>query len=208
MARLSIAAERWRAALLAQITGAIAGGVDIVQVREHGIEDREYTSFLRACVALTRGTACRILVNDRIDLALAADAHGVHLREKSVPVAAARRLMHKKLLVGRSVHDPATAVEAITADYMIAGSVFATDSKPGEPATLGLDGLRRIVVAAGRCPVWAIGGITPECLTDVKACGVRGVAAIGAFIPPAATNVATDVRQLTEALRFSLDSSG
>jgi thiamine-phosphate pyrophosphorylase len=171
--------------VLAQIRGAIRGGVTVVQIRERGLEDGAYLVFLRECVAVMRGTPCRIVVNDRLDLALAAAAGGVHLRESSVPVDAARRLAPPGFAVGRSVHDAATAAAARKADYMIAGSVFETESKPGQRASLGLEGLRQVVAAAGRCPVWAIGGITAAHAAEVSACGVQGIAAIGAFLPPA-----------------------
>lgn len=190
------------------------GGVDVVQIRETGLEAGAHVQFVRECVAIARKTRCAVLVNDRVDLALVAAAAGVHLRESSIPIAAARKLAPHDFLVGRSVHEPATAERARSADYMIAGSVFDTASKPGR-ASLGLDGLRRIVAAAGECPVWAIGGITPQRVPAVTSCGVAGVAAIGAFIPSARSGtlwsgsdlqlVEQDVRMRAAALRFSLD---
>jgi thiamine-phosphate pyrophosphorylase len=198
--------EEWRDLLLAQVRGAVTGGVNVVQVRENGIEARDYLSFLRDCVALARGTACRVVVNDRVDLAILADAAGVHLRESSLPIEAVRRLSHGEFLVGRSVHAPATAERARNADYLIAGSVFETASKPGLRAPLGLEGLRSVVDAAGKCPVWAIGGITPDRVSAVVACGAQGIAAIGAFFPDGhARDLEQDVRERAEALRFSLD---
>lgn len=206
MAQLGAPLAQWQRLMLDQIRGAVEGGVSVVQVRESGLQAREHLAFVRECLAVTRGSGCRILVNDRIDVGLVAGADGVHLRENSISLAAARRLVHSEFLLGRSVHDVSTAVESGTADYLVAGSVFETASKPGRHATLGLDGLRAVVEAAGECPVWAIGGITPERMQAITACGVRGVAAIGAFLPPAETgNIAAEVRKLTEALRFSLD---
>lgn len=207
MARVGAPPESWRDVLLAQIRGAIAGGVTVVQIRERGLDDRDHVALLRTCVELTRRSNCRVLVNDRADLAIAAGAHGVHLRESSIAIDDARRLVTlHDLMIGRSVHDATTAVRARTADYLIAGSVFETASKPGRPRSLGLDGLREVVDAAGKCPVWAIGGVTQERMAAIAACGVQGVAAIGAFLPPAeSTNVEGDVKKNAEALRFSLD---
>jgi thiamine-phosphate pyrophosphorylase len=194
--------------MLAQIRGAVGGGVDVVQIREAGLEARTLAAFLRQCLDLMRDTNRRLIVNDRVDLALAVGAHGVHLRENSISIDAARRLAHSEFLVGRSVHD-ATAARAQTADYLIAGSVFATESKPGQERTLGRDGLRRVVDAAGNCPVWAVGGITAATVPDVWSCGVRGVAAIGAFLPPANTaDVERVVGDQAATLRISLDQCG
>ena len=208
-ARLGAPDKDWRALLLAQLRAAVAGGVTAVQVRESGVDAREYAAFLRDCASLTSGTDCKLIVNDRVDLALTTAASGVHLRESSIPTAAARRLAPEKFLVGRSVHDARTAGRERNADYLIAGSVFETASKPGRQATLGLAGLRAVVDAAGECPVWAVGGITQERMQDIRACGVGGVAAIGAFLPPTATtDFERHVQKLTEALRFSLDRRG
>ena len=194
---------------MSQIRGAIAGGVDVVQVRETGLEARAYIAFLRECVSLTRGTRCQLIVNDRVDLALAAGAHGVHLREDSISIGDVRQLAPTNFVVGRSIHDAASAAGGRSADYLIVGSVFETASKPGQPATLGLDGLRQVADAARPCPVWAVGGISTETVREVKACGISGVAAIGAFLPsPSAVDIANDVRQRTEALRFSLVHCG
>jgi thiamine-phosphate pyrophosphorylase len=176
-----------------------------VQVREAGLAAQDHVRFVRRCLGVVRQTRVRVIVNDRLDLALAAGAHGVHLRENSVPIREARRLSPPGFLVGRSVHTPATAARARMADYMITASVFETDSKPRQPASLGLRGLREVVEAAGSCPVWALGGITAARARDVRACGVSGVAAIGAFLPgDRTTAVAEAVRKATEALRFSL----
>ena len=194
--------DAWQSALLVQVEGAIAGGVDFVQIREGGLESREYAAFVRQCVARTTGTATRVLVNDRVDIAVVAGAHGVHLRESSICIAAARRLAPTEFVVGRSVHDVETARRSRAADYLMAGSVFATVSKPGVPASLGLDGLRNVVSAAGDCPVWAVGGITAAYAADVASCGAQGLAAIGAFIPSTPTsNLAGAVEGLTRALR-------
>jgi thiamine-phosphate pyrophosphorylase len=198
-------AHAWADALLAQIEGAVAGGIDVVQIREAGLPAGEHVRFVRRCVAAVGHSRVRVIVNDRLDLALAAGAHGVHLRENSVSIGDARRLSPRGFLVGRSVHTPATAARARIADYLITASVFETDSKPRQPASLGLEGLRRVVNAAGNCPVWALGGITAERARDLRACGVSGVAAIGAFLPRGRTMaMAEEVQKATEALRFSL----
>jgi thiamine-phosphate diphosphorylase len=197
--------ESWADALLAQIEGAIAGGIDVVQIREAGLPARELARFARQCLNAVSDSRVRLIINDRLDVALAAHAHGVHLREDGITITDARRLTQRDFVVGRSVHAPATAARARSADYMIAGSVFESASKPGQPASLGLEGLRAVVRAAEECPVWAVGGISAAHAGEVIACGVSGVAAIGAFLPRARTSaVASEVQKRTEAMRFLL----
>lgn len=200
--------EAWQPLLLSQIVGAIAGGVDVVQIREHDLEAGILAAFTRDCLAAVAGTPVRIAVNDRLDVALATGAHGVHLRGEGVPTTAARRLAPAGLLIGRSVRDVLSAGAAGPADYLIAGSVFETTSKPGAPPRLGLNGFAALIPAAAGCPVWAIGGVTAERIPDLVARGARGVAAIGAFIPrTTASQLASAVHQLTTKLRVSSTSS-
>jgi thiamine-phosphate diphosphorylase len=197
----------WQTLLVSQITGAIAGGVDVVQVREPDLEAGALAGLVRDCLHAAAGTPVRIVVNDRLDVALATGAHGVHLRGDGLPNAAARRIAPAGLVIGRSVHDAAGAAAAGDADYLIAGSVFATSSKPHAPALLGLDGLAAVVAAAAGSPVWAIGGVNAERIPQLVARGVSGVAAIGAFVPlTRAADLAAAVHQLTNALRAALDA--
>jgi len=192
-------------ALAAQIAGAIAGGIDVVQLREPDLPAREAIHLVRRCQALARGTATRIVVNDRIDIAVAAGSHGIHLRETSIATADARSIVGQSMLVGRSVHTPEGARQAGDADYLIAGAVFSTDSKPGATRLLGLAGLAAIVAARGDRPVWAVGGITRDNISAVQASGAAGVAAIGAFIPrDRGMAVRESTQELTKLLRFSL----
>lgn len=210
--RLALAIGRapaaWPEALLEQVEGAIAGGVDLVQIRERRADAAVLADVTRRCVALTRGTGVRVIVNDRADVALASGAHGLHLREDSFPVHAARRLS-AAWAIGRSVHGVPGTIAAAGADYLIAGSVFATASKPGLPAGLGLEGLRAIVGAASRVPVLAVGGVTVENLTAVLQAGASGAAAVGAFQPTQQVpDLRAAVQTLTKNLRNTFDSSG
>jgi thiamine-phosphate pyrophosphorylase len=198
----------WPEVLLAQVEGAVRGGVDVVQVRALDVAAGQLARFVRDCVALVAGTATRIVVNDRADVAIAARAHGLHLRESSIAIPAARRLLDRGCVIGRSIHNVEGAAASRTADYLIAGSVFETASKPGAPARLGLAGLSDVVGAAGDCAVWAVGGVTPRRIQAIRACGASGVAAVGAFIAPARLqDLAAAVEQLTLALRSSVDSA-
>jgi thiamine-phosphate pyrophosphorylase len=156
--------------------------VQLVQVRERDLDGRPLLGLVRACLDAVAGTGTRVLVNDRIDVALAAGAHGVHLRSDSVSAVAARRLVHPPFLLGRSVHSVETAVAACAGgglDYLLFGTVFASASKPGRAAA-GLDALRRVAAAAA-VPVLAIGGMTRARIPEVCRAGASGAAGISLF---------------------------
>ena len=171
--------------LVAQVKAAVAAGVDLVQVREPDLSDRVILEVVTQCVDLARGSKTVILVNDRLDIALAAGAGGVHLRARSVPAAAARRHLPAGFLLGRSVHDAEAAarvVERGSVDYLVLGTVFSSQSKLGvSPCGVGV---LRAVAGAVALPVLAIGGVTVDNAVDVFRAGAAGVAAIGLFADP------------------------
>jgi thiamine-phosphate pyrophosphorylase len=205
---LSLPLDRAHRALLEQMRGAIRGGIDVVQIREPDLDDRPLVMLVREIVAIRGDAPTHVLVNDRADIARAANADGVHLRESSMPAEDARRLFGQHGQIGRSVHDEAGARRSVGADYLVAGTLFETESKPAAAPHLGLDGLRRIVVAAGQCPVWAIGGVTTAHAASIVATGARGIAAIGGFIPEHADiDIVQSVEKLVKQWRFSFDSA-
>ena len=168
--------------LLAVIEACAGAGVDLVQIRETGLTDRRLLALVEEALVRTRGTGARVVVNDRADVALAAGAAGVHLKDDARDAARIRGMGPPDWLLGRSVHDVATARAAALSgvDYLVAGTVYASESKPGrEP--LGLDGLRAIVVAAAPCPVLAIGGVGARNARAVAKTGAAGVAGIRLF---------------------------
>ena len=169
--------------LVAQAHHAADAGIDIIQVRERDLEAAALASLVADLLAVTSGTATRVVVNDRLDIALACAADGVHLRGDSIAVEAARRLAPPGFLIGRSVHSVADAAQTVGADYVIAGTVFPSASKRAAQTLLGLDGLRAIVAGVG-VPVLAIGGINEDRVEAVAAAGAGGVAAIGVFMTP------------------------
>ncbi len=181
---ICIVTDRRRLDVIRQVAAAAAAGIDLVQVREGDLEAAELAAIVARAVTLTRGTATRIVVNDRIDVAIACGADGVHLPADSFPTSAARRLAPPGFLVGRSIHSVEEATSAGAVDYLIAGTVFCTPSKPRAERLLGVDGLRAIV-AASRAPVLAIGGVTIDRLDEIAATGAAGVAAISLFCEPA-----------------------
>lgn len=173
-----------RRCLVEQAQRASGDGIELIQIRERDLEAADLAAVVTDIVAVTRGSATRVVVNDRLDVALACGADGVHLRADSVSIAAARALatsFPRAFLVGRSVHTVAEARAASGADYLIAGTVFPSASKPPAAALLGVEGLKAIVEAT-TVPVLAIGGITPDRIKDVVLAGASGIAAIGLFI--------------------------
>ncbi|MBO9522803.1 MAG: thiamine phosphate synthase [Nocardioidaceae bacterium] len=172
-------------------------GVEAVQVRDKDADDRALLAFATAAVAALRPLGVRVILNDRVDLALAAGADGVHLGAQDLPVSAARALA-PTLLIGATCRSRAAAVAAARegADYAGVGPVFATTSKAGLPAPLGVEGLAEVT---GVLPVVAIAGIDAGRVPAVLAAGAHGVAVLGAV-----TNAAdppTAAREIAAALR-------
>jgi thiazole tautomerase (transcriptional regulator TenI) len=168
--------------LVRRVGEAAAAGVDLVQVRERDLDARALSRLVTRCLEAARGTRTRVLVNDRLDVALSTGAHGVHLRSDSVAAARARSLAPVGFLIGRSVHAVDEAVRVAAdggVDYLLFGAVFATSSKPGHTPA----GVRMLaeVAAATSVPVLAVGGITAETMTLLAGCGSAGFAAIGWF---------------------------
>jgi len=163
------------------VAQAVAGGANLVQLREKDLPARELLALAQALRRATAGRAL-LLVNDRADVALAAGADGVHLPQEGLPVAVARHLLGQDRLVGRSVHSPdeAAKAEAEGADYVVVGPVYPTrshpDAVPAGPALIAR--VRELV----RIPVLAIGGITPGTVSEVMAAGASGVAVISAIL--------------------------
>ena len=175
----------WEDALIRRVRAAAAKGVHLIQVRERDLDGGPLTRLVTACVDAVRGTRARVLVNDRFDVAVAAGAHGVHLRGDSFPPSRIRACAPRGFLIGRSVHsvsDARIAVEGAAVDYLIFGTVFASPSKPDRPAA-GLGELSA-VASATRVPVLAIGGMTSARITDVMRAGAAGVAGISMFDMP------------------------
>lgn len=201
-----------RACLLQQARYAIDAGVDFVQVRERDLDTADLAATVSDIIAMARGTRTRILVNDRVDVALACGAAGVHLRADSVPAAAVRSIAPPQFVIGRSVHAVSDAVAAGAGiDYLIAGTVWPTSAKPADHRVLGIDGLSDIVRAA-RVPVLAIGGVALDRLGAVAALGGAGVAGIGLFMAsgPGTANLpcrAVPLVEIAAAARARFDSS-
>ncbi len=191
--------------VLAVIGGGIAAGLDWVQLREKDLPTRGLLELAREAVNAARGSATRILINDRLDIALAVGAAGVHLGEASLPLAEVARWCRTAsgekpvpdgFLVGASCHSLAAAVEAERsgADYIFFGPVFATPSKAAYGPPQGLPKLAEVCRRV-RIPVLAIGGVTRENAAACLEAGASGVAAIRLF------QESTDLAALVSQLR-------
>jgi len=193
-------------ALRAQLVAAAKAGVDLVQVREPDLEAGALVQLVQAIVSDLRETTTKVLVNDRLDVAWAAGAAGVHLKERSFPVKAARAGSAPGFLIGRSVHGETAQALTGEADYLIAGTVLPTVSKPSADC-LGWEGLARVVRASTGQPVLAIGGIDLPSIPLVAASGASGLAAIGAFIPKAREGLSEFVQKRAISMRLGFDSA-
>lgn len=167
--------------MLRVIEQAVSAGVDLIQIREKDMETRPLLALVEAAVAGARGTATRILVNDRLDVAQAARADGVHLPAHGFPVAEVRRA-YPELLIGASCHDldELRAAEDGGADFATFGPVFAPLSKESVRPPLGVEKLAEAVRTV-KIPVLALGGITVENAAECLGAGAAGVAGITLF---------------------------
>jgi thiamine-phosphate pyrophosphorylase len=186
--------------LLGVVAEAVHAGIDLVQVREPDLTARALADLVAEIVALARGSRTKVVVNDRLDVALATEANGVHLRGDSIGVRGARQIAPAGFLVGRSVHTVDEARSAAGADYLIAGTVFPTASKAHVNAWLGPAGLRKIVQATAT-PVLAIGGITTERVAEIAASGAAGIAAIGLFTNGRIDDVVAAIRRTFDTVK-------
>jgi thiamine-phosphate diphosphorylase len=175
------------------VSEAIEGGVNAVQLREKDLPAGELLALARQIRGVC-GPHVLFLVNERVDVALMCGADGVHLGEKSLPVAPVRQLLPPSMLVGRSTHsvNGARQAELDGADYLVLGTVFPSASHP-EGAPVGIDMLRDVTHRVG-VPVVAIGGISAENAAECREAGAAGVAVISAILR------AEDPRKAAESL--------
>jgi thiamine-phosphate pyrophosphorylase len=196
----------WCDLLVAQIEAAAKAGIDYVQIREPDLDVATLAALVRSITVTCRHSSTKILVNDRLDVALAAHAGGVHLKEASFGPEVARRIAPRGFVIGCSVHTPLTAAARRSADFLIAGTVLPTVSKLAADY-LEWKGLEQVVAAAGGTPVLGIGGLNAASVPMVRAAGAAGLAAVGAFIPTAGEDIAEFVQKRVTRMRFAFDSA-
>lgn len=180
------------------VSQAVAGGVSMVQLREPDASASELLDLTRKLKAATRGRAL-LVVNDRIDVALAAEIDGVQVPETGLPTRAARALIGRYNVIGRSVHDLEAARSAINdgADFALVGTIYESTTHPGEKPA-GIELITEIT-KGNSFPVLAIGGITASKVADVINAGAAGVAVVSAIAGAADKKVAAE--ELSVALK-------
>jgi thiamine-phosphate pyrophosphorylase len=180
----------------------IAGGADTIQLREKGGSTRRMIEVAKSMLVVCRPAGVPLIVNDRIDVALAADADGVHLGQSDFPIPLARELLGKGRLIGGSAAtlDEARVCLAEGADYIGFGPVYVTGSKTDAGPVSGQEGLKQVVDTIA-LPIIAIGGISDENVSAVMRAGAYGIAVISAVC------CQIDPEGATRALREALERS-
>jgi thiamine-phosphate pyrophosphorylase len=187
--------------IIETIRSASAEGVSLVQVREKQLPARLLFDLARSAADITSRYGTALMVNDRVDVALAAGADGVHLPSNSLPVSVLRKHMPKGFLIAVSAHTPSevSAARDSGADFVTYAPVFASPGK-GEPK--GIDDLERVCAAAGVFPVFALGGIDHSNFESVLSAGAAGFAAIRSLNEPdSRSNILSRLKALPPGLR-------
>ena len=182
---------------------ALRGGVDIVQLREKGIEARDELDALAVLADAAERHGALLAVNDRADVALAAGADVLHLGQDDLPVSWARRVVGDDVLIGRSTHDDAQATagaDEAGVDYFCTGPCWPTPTKPGRPAA-GLGLVSDVAGRPSRAPWFAIGGIDETRLAEVLAAGAERIVVVRAL------TTAGDPRAAATALRKQITAN-
>lgn len=180
------------------------GGATLIQLREKHLPALQFYEHAKAAVAAARKTGAQLIINDRVDVALATGAQGVHLGQDDLPPEAARKLLGNEAVIGYSTHSIEQAQQALTLpiDYIAIGPIFETATKTDTSPTLGLEGLRAVRKAVGKVPLVAIGGISHINAGSVIEAGADSVAVISALLSDPDRSTET-----TRALIQSLPSS-
>ena len=162
----------------------LAGGVRWIQLRDKDASARALLDTARKCLPLARAAGARLIINDRVDVALTADADGVHLGQEDLSVEEAREILGEEKIIGISTHslDQFRAALETSANYIAVGPVFPTKTKENPAPVVGLDLVREARKLTDR-PIVAIGGITLERAAEVIGAGANSVAVISALYP-------------------------
>jgi len=185
------------------VRAAVEGGVTCVQVREKDVPSREYIERLLSVRPLLRACGIPLFANDRVDIALAVEADGIHLGQTDMPLAMAKRIAAGRLLIGVSCEAPEDALEAQRggADYVSVSPVFATPTKTDTAPALRIQGVRAIRSAV-RLPVVAIGGINGTNAGDIIRAGADGICVVSAIVSaPDPRAAAASLRGIVEGAR-------
>ena len=177
----------------------LAAGTPVIQLRERDLSVREFLTLAREVQAVTASARSQLLINDRIDVALALEGVGVHLRSNSLPVPVARQLLGAQRLLGISVHavEEAVRAESQGADYIVLGPIYETPSKQLFGPPLGIHTLEK-ACSLVRIPIIGIGGVTAARAREMRRAGAFGAAVITAIL--GANDVESATRELLDAV--------
>ena len=173
----------------------LTAGTSAIQLRERDLSARELVTLAREVQAVTASSKSQLLINDRVDVALALEGVGVHLRSNSLPLSVARQMLGSQRLLGISVHavEEAMQAEAAGADYIVLGPIYETPSKQTFGPPLGIHTLEKACTLV-RIPIIGIGGVTAARAREMRHAGAFGAAVITAILG------ADDVESATRAL--------
>lgn len=186
--------------LLSKVESAIKGGVTLVQLREKNTDGKEFFEKAKKLKELLRRYQIPLIINDRIDIALAVEADGVHIGQKDLPVEAVRKIVPENMIVGVSAKtvEEAKQAEQMGADYLGVGAVFPTNSK--KDAEVLAEGMLRKITQSVSIPAVAIGGIHEGNIVKLTDQGIDGVAVVSAIL--SAENGYQSTKQLHQYCRF------
>lgn len=164
----------------AQVSALADAGCRFAQIREKARSSREFFEAVAEALAIAKRVGMKVIVNDRVDIAIATKAHGVHLGQDDLPPAEARKLLGYEAVIGYSTHSVEQAIQAarLPIDYLAIGPIFATRTKADPDPVVGLSGLKRVRDAIGDVPLVAIGGIDANNVQSVLQAGADSAAII------------------------------
>lgn len=178
------------------------GGATLIQLREKNLPALDFFNQARAAAVIAAERGLTLIINDRVDVALAVNAAGVHLGQDDLPPVAARRLLGDEAIVGYSTHNLAQARAAalLPVDYIAIGPIFRTFTKDNPDPVVGLDGIKAVRDAIGGLPLVAIGGITAAKAAEVIEAGADSIALISALLSAGRSGIPESLRALTQNL--------
>ena len=182
-----------------QVARLIDGGATLIQLRDKHASPREFYREAAAAFEIARAHHVRLIINDRVDIALALKADGVHLGQTDLPVTAARRLLGKNSIIGFSTHNIAQAqlAAALPIDYLAFGPIFPTSTKEEPDPVAGVAVLPKIRAVVGSLPLVGIGGIGPSTVLEVLSAGADAVSIISTLVADS-TRIAENLRKMLD----------
>jgi thiamine-phosphate pyrophosphorylase len=186
---------------LEQTERLISGGAKIIQLREKTASPREFYKTAKEVLDYARARNVKIIINDRVDIALAVKADGVHLGQDDLPPVYARKILGEKAIIGFSTHNFEQALEAVKLpiSYLAIGPIFATSTKESPDPVVKIAGLIKVREAVGEFPIVAIGGINIENARNVLLNGADSIAVISAVLKPVST-ISENINRLVKHL--------